>query len=150
MLHRARGVKIGRGVFIGDDVYLDNEYPESIELHDGVQVSIRAVIVAHTRGPGKVIVEKEAFIGPHVVIACSAGRVLRIGEGAVVSAGCIITKNVAPRSVLSPAPARVTAHAAIPLPRATTMQEFWSGLTPVQPRKTTTPSRPEEPRSASA
>jgi acetyltransferase-like isoleucine patch superfamily enzyme len=129
-LHRARGVAIGREVFIGDDVYIDNEYPESIEIQDGVQISIRAMIIAHTRGPGKVIIEKDAFVGPNVVIVCSAGRVLRIGEGAVLSAGCVITRNVAPRTVLTAAPPQVAGRATIPLTRAKTMEEFSSGLTP--------------------
>jgi len=129
-LHRARGITVGRNVFIGDDVYLDNEYPESIEIQDGVHVSIRAVIIAHTRGPGKVIIEKDAFVGPNVVIVCSAGRVLRVGEGAVLSAGCVITRNVAPRTVLTAAPPQVAGRATIPLPRAKTMEEFSSGLMP--------------------
>lgn len=129
-LHRARGVKIGRNVFIGDDVYIDNEYPESIEIQDGVQISIRAVIIAHTRGPGKVIIEKEAFVGPNVIVVCSAGRVLRIGEGAVLSAGCVVTRNVAPHTVLTAASPQVAGHATIPLTRAKTMEEFSSGLTP--------------------
>jgi acetyltransferase-like isoleucine patch superfamily enzyme len=136
MLHRARGVKIGRNVFIGDDVHLENEYPEAIEIQDDVQISVRAVIIAHTRGPGRVIIEKEAFIGPHVVIACSSGRVVRIGGGAVVSAGCIVTKNVLPRMVLTPAAAQVVARATVALTTAKTMEEFHSGLRPLRSRET--------------
>ena len=33
-LHRCRGMKVGAEVFIGDDVYLENEYPERIEIQD--------------------------------------------------------------------------------------------------------------------
>jgi hypothetical protein len=80
-LHRWRGVKVGTGVFIGDEVYLENEYPERIELQDGVQLSIRAIIIAHTRGPGWIIIEKDAYVGPNAVVATSAGTTLRIGEG---------------------------------------------------------------------
>ena len=133
MLHRWRGVKIGRDVFIGDDVYIDNEYPECIEIQDGVQISIRAVIIAHTRGSGKVILEKECFVGPHVVIASSAARTLRIGQGAVISAGCIVTKNVPPRIVLVPAAARVVGLASVSLPQAETMEQFIAGLSPIRP-----------------
>ena len=134
LLHRARGVKIGNDVFIGDDVYFDEEYPESIELHDRVQISIRALLVAHTRGSGRIIIEKEAFVGPHAVIACSAGRVLRIGEGAVISAGCVVTRNVPAHAVLTPAPAQITGLAALPLSIANTMEEFRAGLRPVSSR----------------
>ncbi len=131
MLHRARGVRIGRNVFIGDDVYLDNEYPEAIEIGDDVQISIRAVVIAHTRGPGRVRIGKEAFIGPHVVVACSSGRTLTIGEGAVVSAGCIVTKNVPPRLVLMPAASQASAIATVALTTAKSMEAFYAGLRPL-------------------
>src|SRR5580704_1064032 len=36
LLHRLRGVSIGKNVFIGDDVYLENEYPECVEIQDNV------------------------------------------------------------------------------------------------------------------
>jgi acetyltransferase-like isoleucine patch superfamily enzyme len=133
---------MGRDVFIGDDVYLDNEFPESIEIHDGVQISIRAVLIAHTRGPGRIIIGKEAFIGPHAVIACGSGRVLKIGQGAVISAGCVVTRSVPPRMVLTPAPVKAAGYATVPLSAAKTMQEFWSGLRPLQTRNSRT--KPDE------
>ena len=67
-LHRARGVLVGKSVFIGEDVYIDNEYPECVEIHDGAQISLRAIIIAHTRGPGRVIIEKDAFVGPNCTL----------------------------------------------------------------------------------
>src|SRR2546425_3486004 len=63
LLHRLRGVKVGRNVFIGDDVYLENEYPEAVEIQDGVEISVRAIIIAHTRGAGKIIIEKDVYLG---------------------------------------------------------------------------------------
>ena len=48
-LHRLRGVKIHGKVYIGDDVYLENEYPECIEIHDEVQIGLRTTVIAHTR-----------------------------------------------------------------------------------------------------
>jgi acetyltransferase-like isoleucine patch superfamily enzyme len=130
MLHRARGVKIGANVFIGDDVFIDNEYPECIEVGDNAQISIRVVIVAHTRGPGRVIVGRDAFIGPHCVIACSSGRTLTIGAGAVIGPGCVITRNVAPRVYLVLPPLRPAGIATVSLPSATSMEEFVAGLRP--------------------
>jgi serine acetyltransferase len=104
LLHRARGVKIGRHVFIGEEVYLDNEYPECIEIMDHVQISIRAIVVAHTRGPGRGVIEQGAFVGPNAVLVCGAGRALRIGEGAVIGAGSVITKSVPPGFTSAPVP----------------------------------------------
>ena len=99
-----------------------------------VQISVRAVVIAHTRGPGRVIIQKAAFVGPHVVVACSSGRTLTIGEGAVVSAGCVVTKDVPPHIVLMPAPGHVSARATVPLTTAETMDEFYSGLRSVHSR----------------
>lgn len=131
LLHRLRGVKIGRSVFIGDDVYLDNEYPESIEIQDGVQISIRAVIVAHTRGPGRVIIEKEAFVGPHAVIACSAGRLVKIGQGAVIGPGCVVTKSVPARLYFAPPAIKPVARVEVPLTTAESIESFQAGLLPL-------------------
>jgi hypothetical protein len=131
LLHRARGVKIGRGVFIGDDVFIDGEYPEMIEIHDRAAISMRAMIIAHTKGPGRVVIEKEAFIGPQAIILCNGGKVLRIGEGAVISAGCVVARSVPPRMVLFPASTKVVGEATISLAASKTLEEFWSGLRPL-------------------
>jgi hypothetical protein len=44
-LHKLRGVTIRGTVFIGDQVYLENEYPELVEIHDGVQIVLRTIIM---------------------------------------------------------------------------------------------------------
>jgi len=62
-LHRRRGVQVARGVFIGDEVYLDNEHPEAITLHEGALIGLRSTLIAHTRGPGRIVVGKNAVIG---------------------------------------------------------------------------------------
>ena len=133
--HRLRGVKIGKDVFIGDDVYLDNEFPEAIEIGDNVQMSIRTIVVAHTRGAGRVIIGKDAFIGPNSVLVCGAGRTLRIGEGAVVGAGSIITKSVPPRIYVAPPPVEALAKVTVPIPLANSMEHFWSGLVLLEKKK---------------
>jgi serine acetyltransferase len=145
-LHRARGVKIGSQVFIGDDVYIDNESPESVEIHDHVQISIRAIIIAHTRGPGKVIIEKNAFIGPNSVLLCGAGRVLKIGEGAVIGAGSVITKSVPPQLYFGPPPSKPLARVQNPLTLAESMDEFRAGLVPLNAPDDTAPANANIPR----
>ena len=130
-LHRLRGVKVGRNVFIGDGVYLDNEFPSCIEIRDGAQISIRAVVIAHTRGPGQVIIEENSFVGPGCVLVCGGGRTLRIGAGAVVSAGCIVTKSVPPGLFLAAPSPKPMARVGLPLPLAESMDEFWRQLTKI-------------------
>lgn len=131
LLHRLRGVKVGRNVFIGDEVYLENEYPEAVEIRDGVQITVRAIIIAHTRGSGKVVIEKDAFVGANAVIATSGGRTLRIGEGAVIGAGVVITKDVAPHIFIVNDSAKVVAKALVPLTKAEKIEDFIHGLVPI-------------------
>jgi bifunctional N-acetylglucosamine-1-phosphate-uridyltransferase/glucosamine-1-phosphate-acetyltransferase GlmU-like protein len=135
-LHRLRGVQIGKDVFIGDEVYLENEYPERVEIHDGVQISVRATILAHTRGPGRVVLEKNAYIGPHVLLVTSEGRVLRIGEGAVVGAGCVITKDVESHTFITGEFGKAIAEVRLPLSRADRLEDFIKGLVPLKSRST--------------
>src|SRR6267154_3089363 len=129
-LHRLRGVQIGKDVFIGDDVYLENEYPEQVEIQDGVQISIRATILAHTRGAGRIILEKQAYIGPHALLVTSGGKVLRIGEGAVIGAGCVITSDVKPRTFVKGEFGRAVAEVRVPLVTADRLEDFIIGLVP--------------------
>ena len=147
-IHRLRGVKIADGVFIGDDVYLENEHPEAVEIQSGVQISIRVIILAHTRGSGGVVIEKDAFIGPNVVIATSGNRTLRIGEGAVIGAGVVVTQDVPARVFVANQMPKPLAKVLVPLAKVDNMEEFVRGLVPILPR-TRKPSSAESPREVS-
>ena len=139
-LHRLRGVNIGKDVFIGDDVYLENEHPSAVEIQDGVHISLRAILLAHTRGAGRLVIEKDAFIGPNAVIATSGNRTLRIGEGAVIGAGVVIGKDV-PAKAFVPSPAATpVASALVPLTKAETMEAFVLGLVPLDSKPKSTKS----------
>jgi serine acetyltransferase len=146
-LHRLRGVRIGKDVFIGDDVYLENEHPEAVEIQSGVQISVRAIILAHTRGAGRVVIERNSYVGPNAVIATSGDRLLRIGEGSVIGAGVVITRDVAAHMFVSNETPRTVATVRIPLPKARTMTEFVRGLAPIgRPNGAISRSRQETAR----
>ena len=49
MLHRARGVHIGRNVFISEDVILETACPDLITIEDRAWIGIRTIIIAHFR-----------------------------------------------------------------------------------------------------
>ena len=97
-LHRLRGVAIGQNVFIGDEVYLENEFPELIDIGDGSAIGLRTVIMAHVGRPdlktglltGRVVIGKNVWIGACCFIAASPGTSLTIGDGAVIGAGSVI------------------------------------------------------------
>jgi len=130
-LHRLRGVKIEGTVWVGDDVYLESEYPEKVELQDGAALSMRSMILAHTRGEGSVIIGRNAFVGPMAVVACTSGRTIKIGDGAVLTTGSIVTSSVPAHTVVSPPRSKAVAIARVPF-CGSTMSDFLSGLEPLQ------------------
>ena len=130
-LHRLRGVKIHGKVFIGDDVYLENEYPECVEIHDGVQIGLRTTITSHTRGPSRIILEKNVFIGASCVIAASPGKTLTIGEGAVIGIASLVTSDIPPSTFYSGEKAKPIAKATKPFTLDTDYEQFIRGLRPI-------------------
>ncbi len=131
-LHRMRGMTIGENVFIGDEVYLENEYPEAVEIQSGVQISVRAIIIAHTQGCGRVVIEKNAYIGPNTVIVASGHRTLRIGEGAVIGASVVVTKDVPAGIFMANDSAKPIARVTVPLTQVDKMEDFIRGLAPLK------------------
>ena len=132
LLHRLRGVKIGERVFIGEEVYLDNEFPEAIELHEGALIGLRSTIVAHTRGAGRVIIGKNVVIGAGTLITCSGGQTLKIGEGAVVGAGSVVANSIPAFTLCGSPRARALATVTVPFTLETSYQEFLRGLRPLR------------------
>ena len=134
-LHRLRGVRITGHVFIGDDVYIENEYPECVELEDGAQICLRSLLIAHTRAVGRIIVKKNAFIGACCVITAVPGRTLTIGEGSVVTAASVVSSDVPPRTLFGIEKAKPLAQANVPLTIDTDYEKFVAGLRPLPPLK---------------
>ena len=130
-LHRLRGVKIHGNVFIGDEVYLENEYPECVEIHSGVQIGLRTTIIAHTRGPGKIVFGKGAFVGANCVIAAPSGKTLTIGEGAVLAVASVVTSDIPPFVFYGGEKAKPIARVTVPLIAETGYEQFVRGLRPL-------------------
>jgi acetyltransferase-like isoleucine patch superfamily enzyme len=131
-LHRLRGVKIQGHVFIGDDAYIENEYPENVEIQDDVVIGIRSMIIAHFRGPGNVIVEKKSCLGAGCIITAGPGETLRVGEGSVLAAGCVVTKDIDPHTFVGGVPAKPIARVTVPATLSTRYEEFKNGLKPLE------------------
>jgi len=131
-LHKLRGVRITGRVFIGDDVYMENEYPECIEIHDGAQIALRSILIAHTRGPGRIVVEKNAFIGANCVVATSPGKTLTIGEGAVITTSSVIASDVPAHTLVANEKAKPRAKVTVPLTLETSYDSFLDGLRPLK------------------
>jgi serine acetyltransferase len=127
-LHRARGVKIGKNVWIGYDVVLDTSRPSLIILEDGCVVNMRVTVLAHFRESTKVKIERDAFIGAGALILPN----VVIGHGAVVAAGSVVTRSVPPLTMVQGNPAAPVAKCGIPLGPKTTLKEFTRNLRPVR------------------
>jgi len=111
IFHRMKGVNIGKRVEIGYMVLIDNRRPELIVIEDDVTITTMCVVISHDLSRkynegkeivGKVHIRKGAFIGMNTVIMPG----VTIGEGAVVAAGSVVTKDVEPKTVYGGVPAK--------------------------------------------
>jgi serine acetyltransferase len=141
-LHRLRGVKIGKNVFIGDDVYLENEYPELVELLDNTIISARCTILAHTRGGGRVTIGPNVLVGPGAQIVCPVGKALNIGEGSVISTGSVVSSSVAPQMLIAPPRSVAIAKITVPWNTSGSFEQFVAGIRPL--RRTSKGLKPTE------
>ena len=126
-LHRARGVQIGKGVWIGYDVILETSRPNLITIEDGSSIGMRVTVVAHFRESQGVKIEQDAFIGPGVIILPD----VVIGRGAVVTAGSVVTKSVPPMTVVQGNPAVPVAKCGVPLGMGVSLKDFSRRLKPL-------------------
>ena len=132
-LHRARGVHIGKNVFISEDVILETACPDLITIEDRVSIGIRTTIIGHFRELNEgVKIESDVFIGPGVIILPN----VVIGHGAVVTAGSVVTRSVPPMTVVQGNPAIPVARCGVPLRPDVTQKEFSRQLKPLAVRAT--------------
>jgi len=142
MLHRRRGVKIGRRTWVGFDTLIEPSYPHRVEIGDRVAIGIRVLILAHFAHLGRnresasgelddrvsVRIEDDVFIGPGAIIMPN----VTIGQGAVVTSGSVVTRSVAPLTMVQGNPARPIARCGVPLGLDTPVKEFYARLTPLE------------------
>jgi heptaprenylglycerol acetyltransferase len=130
-LHRARGVNIGENVWIGYDAVLETAHPDLITIEDGASIGMRVTIVGHFRETTGVRIERDAFIGPGVVILPN----VVVGRGAVVTAGSVVTRSIPPMTVAQGNPAVPIAECGVALTPDVTLKEFSRSLKKVARRR---------------
>lgn len=90
-------IKIGKRCFIGSHVGFDGIRPDLVEIGEHVTLTSGVKILSHFYNPddcgmylGKVTIGNDVFIGINSLIVNS----VEIGEGAVVAAGSVVTKDI--------------------------------------------------------
>ena len=113
-LHLGPGLLIvhGWGLVVNKDCHIGS----NVTLFNGVVLGRKDTISASERQTAYPIVENDAWIGPHAIVLG-----VRVGEGAIVGPGSVVTKDVPPHCVVVGNPARILRRNALPdvLNRAT-------------------------------
>ncbi len=91
------GVTIEDEVFIGHGVvFINDRYPQATTAEGALQTETDWQVVP-------TLVKRRASIGSNSTILCG----VTIGEGAIVGAGSVVTKDVPPYTIVAGNPARV-------------------------------------------
>jgi maltose O-acetyltransferase len=107
------GSRVGAGTRVNRDCTLDVR--GGLRIGDHVSISPEVVILTADHGrdlPGfplqhrPVVVEDYVWIGMRAIILPG----VRVGRGAVIAAGAIVTRDVEPLAVVAGVPARVVGH----------------------------------------
>lgn len=127
-LNRWRGVKIGKGVWIGYDSIIETSHPHLVTIGDRVAIGIRVTIIAHNREQQGVVIEEDAAVGAGAIVLPN----VTIGRGSIVTAGSVVTKSVPPKTMVQGNPARPIAMVEVPLGLDVSLKEFAKGLRPIR------------------
>lgn len=116
---RSMGAKVGKDVFIGDHVVIDLSHADLIEIDDYVHITGGCRLLCHQRDLkdycvgdnaalcgyrlGKIHIGKGCMIGMETMIMPG----VTIGEGAIVGAGSLVTKDIPAWTVATGRPAKV-------------------------------------------
>lgn len=123
-LLRFCGYAVGKDVYVGEDLIIVDEPSDwgMVTIGDRVAISPRVTLVVSSRpnfsrvGPyvpvchGPIIIENDAWLGTGVVVLPN----ITIGEGAVVGANSVVTKDVEPYTIVGGSPARLIREVTVP------------------------------------
>ena len=110
------GYKIKRDVFIGEDIIIsDNIHDKKVFIGYRASIAPRVTLITSSSPnlskirpyvnteDGPIEIGNDTWIGTGAIILPN----IKIGEGAVVGAGAVVTKDVLPYTVVAGVPARV-------------------------------------------
>lgn len=113
------GVKMGKNVRIGQDVYLDVNYAKYITIEDDVWIASHSAIFAHRRvmddyhvgdiykecpqKPRPVVIKQGSVVGIGSLVTPGVS----IGEGTVIGAGSVVVKDIPDWCLAAGSPCKV-------------------------------------------
>lgn len=116
---RWMGAKVGQNVFIGLEVLIDTSHVEMIEVEDNVHIASRCILLCHQRDlskyykgddysrlpykEGKILLKQGCLIATNTMIMPG----VTIGEGAIVGAFSLVTKDIPAWTIATGRPAKV-------------------------------------------
>lgn len=116
---RGMGAKVGKGVFIGDHVHFDQNHSNLITLEDNAHIASGTRILCHQRNLkgyckgddyaklgyrlGPVTLKKGSLVGMESFVMPG----VTIGEGAIIGAGSLVTKDIPAWTIATGRPAKV-------------------------------------------
>lgn len=115
---RKIGCKVGKGCFIGDNVRIDLGHADMITLEDGVSIAGGARLLCHQRDFSNYYIgedyNKLGYVIKPILLkkGCLVGMEsfilpgVTVGEGAIIGAGSLVTKDVPAWTVVSGRPAK--------------------------------------------
>lgn len=116
---RRMGCKVGKGVFIGSQLWIDSGHADLITIDDHVHVTGRTVLLCHKKDLSNYYqgddYAKLSYKTGHIHLkkGCSTGTGtiimpgVTIGEGVIIGAGSIVTKDIPDWTIAIGRPAKV-------------------------------------------
>jgi maltose O-acetyltransferase len=108
---QASGLRLGRNVFVGGGTVLDPDFCFLIRIGDDTTLSLEVMVLAHDASTrhhlgysrvAPVEIGSRVFVGARSVILPG----VTIGDDAIVGAGSVVRRDVAPGTVVAGNPAR--------------------------------------------
>jgi maltose O-acetyltransferase len=107
--YQPKNISIGEGTIVGDHATLDGRDKLTIGNHVDIASQVMVFNSQHDIhsadfGPisAPVVIQDYVFIGPRAIILPG----VTLGKGAVVAAGAVVTKDVAPKAIVAGVPAK--------------------------------------------
>lgn len=107
-LYRSLGMQVGKDVSIGLAAMIDVFFPQLITIGDNCVIGYNSTILCHEfliheYRTGRVVIGRDVMIGANSTILPG----VHIGDGAVVAAGALVSRDVPPGVMVAGVPARV-------------------------------------------